>query len=80
MIGYKNMDIKDEDIPPMNSTGGNPGPLNPEMWTPVLAPNVHAKTVTGQPVFVRPGTNLKMTSFKPINLTALGITDPESGQ
>jgi hypothetical protein len=78
-VGYKNEHITGRQIPLLNSEGGNAGPLNPEIWTPVLAPDIFARGAGAPGVIVRPGTNIFLTHAKPVNLTAEGITDPETG-
>jgi hypothetical protein len=78
-VGYRNEKISGRQIPLLNSEGGNAGPLNPEMWTPVLAPDIFAVGAGGPGVIVGKGTDLFLTHANPVNLTAKGITDPETG-
>lgn len=76
--GYQNNGLtgNSSGIPMTNLTGVFPGPANSEMWTPVLAPNVSAVGAGGGPVFIPAGLNTSLTSWKPQNLTAMGVKNP----
>jgi hypothetical protein len=55
--GYKNLNVKDNQIPLTNLTSGTPGPFNPNpaLKTPFLPPNFNAKCPGGGSVCVLPG-------------------------
>ncbi|KDE09355.1 hypothetical protein MVLG_00669 [Microbotryum lychnidis-dioicae p1A1 Lamole] len=66
-------------LPLTNLTGVFPGPLNADQWTPVLAPAIlNATSPTGGAIFVDASVDRSLTSFTPINLTALGVSTPQS--
>ena len=65
--------------PMLNLTGIFPGPANPEIWTPVLAPNTSAKGAgNGSTFYNKSATDLKLTSYTAQNLTAMNVGDPDS--
>ncbi|KAH9927904.1 phosphoesterase family-domain-containing protein [Epithele typhae] len=69
-------------IPLTNLTGDIPGPLNSQFYLPFPAPNVNGKGAGGKGVFVAAGLNPSATADTlgaPVNLTALGQTNPWSG-
>ncbi|KAJ3034588.1 hypothetical protein HDV00_004860 [Rhizophlyctis rosea] len=68
---YTNKQVSPSDAVAMglNNTGNTPGPFNTNMWQPVLAPNMTAKSAGGQGVFVYPSLDQSLTSFNPINVT-----------
>lgn len=77
--GYVNNGLTgNSTIPLTNLTGTIPGPLNINQWFPVLAPNVTAVGAGGGAVFVGAGTNTSLTFYPTVNLTALGVNNPES--
>jgi hypothetical protein len=74
--GYQNVYVPDSQIPLTNLTRVYPGPLNPQMYVPFLAPDMQAKGAGGQGVYVSPCLNLNMTAANapaPKNLTS-GVT------
>jgi hypothetical protein len=80
--GYTNLNLTGAQIPLSNATGTIPGPLNPNMYVPFLAPNTAAVGAGGGPVFVAPGVNTNLTAANapaPVNLTALGELVPAAG-
>ena len=80
--GYTNVDVSGADIPLTNASGTTPGPLNPNMYVPFLAPNTSAVGAGGGAVFTATGLNTNMTAANapaPVNLTALNETVPSSG-
>ena len=62
----------------MNETGAFAGPLNPDVWTPVLAPNMSAIGAGGGAVFVSDELDTGLTSHTPLNLTMMNATLPAS--
>ena len=77
--GYKNYKPTAAEIPQCNLTGIFPGPANVEMWTPVLAPNTSAKGAgNGSTFYNNTATDMSITSYAAQNLTAMGVTDPDS--
>ncbi|KAL8291389.1 hypothetical protein RQP46_002367 [Phenoliferia psychrophenolica] len=65
------------DLPLTNITGNIPGPLNSAYWQPVLAPNASAIGAGGGPVFISAGTDMSLTSSSTVNLTAMGVRNPD---
>ncbi|KAM0753985.1 hypothetical protein T439DRAFT_310856 [Meredithblackwellia eburnea MCA 4105] len=78
-VGYTNNGLlgNSSSIPLTNLTGNIPGTLNAQYWQPVLAPNTSAVGAGGGAVFVSSGTNTSLVSATTVNLTALGLKDPE---
>ena len=77
--GYQNYKPSDAEIPMTNLTGIFPGPANVEMWTPVLAPNASAVGAgNGSTFYNNTATDMSITSYDAQNLTAMGVTDPDS--
>ncbi|KAH9011124.1 hypothetical protein EDB84DRAFT_1650283 [Lactarius hengduanensis] len=80
--GYTNLDIALADIPPANTTGIIPGPLNVQYYVPITAPNTSAVGAGGGAVFVASGLDTSFTAASapaPVNLTAQGKTVPWLG-
>ena len=80
--GYKNVKVSGADVPLTNASGTTPGPLNPNMYVPFLAPNISAIGAGGGPVFIAHGLNTSLTAANappPVNLTAMHETVPSSG-
>jgi len=80
--GYENNNISGSEIPPLNASGTFPGPLNPNLFVPFLAPDLNATGAGGGKVFVAPSLNTSLTPANapaPVNLTAMNLTVPASG-
>jgi hypothetical protein len=68
--GYKNVKVDAAQRPQLNLTGIFAGPLNSEMYTPFVAPNMSAHGAGGGKVVVRAGLDASQTSAgAPQNLT-----------
>ncbi|KZO94334.1 hypothetical protein CALVIDRAFT_484484 [Calocera viscosa TUFC12733] len=79
-INYTNVAVPN---PPLtNLTTTIPGPENPTLYVPFLAPvNASGLGAGGGPTYIAPGTNLSLTAANapaPVNLTALGEALPGS--
>ena len=79
LTGYRNYKPSASEIPMLNLTGIIPGACNPTMWTPILAPNTTAVGAGNGPVLYNSSsTDIKLTGYSPINLTALNAVNPVS--
>ena len=77
MTGYTNAPATGANVPMLNLTAVAPGPGNPTIWTPILAPQANAVGAGGGQVFFNnSATNMSMTSYTPINLTAMQAVNP----
>jgi len=82
VTGYENLNLTGGAIPLTNASGTTPGPLNPGLYVPFVAPNTTAVGAGGGSVFMAPGINTNLTTANapaPVNLTALGQLVPASG-
>ncbi|KAI9439396.1 hypothetical protein BJY52DRAFT_1229679 [Lactarius psammicola] len=82
VTGYTNLDVALADIPLTNITGTIPGPLNPQLYVPITAPNTSAVGAGGGSVFVASGLDTSFIAASapaPVNLTAQGKTVPWLG-
>ncbi|KAH7883977.1 phosphoesterase family-domain-containing protein [Phlebopus sp. FC_14] len=79
---YQNNNLTTSSLPALNLTGTIPGPLNPGLWVPYLAPNVNSTGAGSGPTFVAPGVNMSMTPANapaPVNLTSMSQTMTGAG-
>ncbi|KAM0786985.1 hypothetical protein ACM66B_002403 [Microbotryomycetes sp. NB124-2] len=77
--GYTNNGLsgnQPDALPLTNLTGVFDGFCNPEQWIPILAQNFSAIGAGGGNVFVGPDVDKSLTSFKALNLTEMGLTNP----
>lgn len=77
VTNHTNYTPQESEIPQLNLTGIFPGVCNPDLWTPVLAPNTTAVGAGDKKVFYNESaTDLKVTAATPVNITALGQSNP----
>ena len=82
MTGYENVAVAGSDIPLLNISRTFPGPLNPQLFVPFVAPDLEAKGAGSDNVFVAPTLNKSMTlanAPSPVNLAAMNLTVPFAG-
>jgi len=73
LTNYTNVNLTGNAIPWLNTTLTVPGPLNPQYYTPWIAPNTSAAGAGGGPTFVAVGTNMSLNASSapgPVNLTS----------